>query len=291
MQFKDFLAQRESVREYAMEPIARDTLGELLDYAEMLENKVDGGKLYNIVFFREGMTIYEKLQHIGGYSGVMIKSPSYFGVRMADEKPETIVGAAYLMQDLIKKAFELGLGTCWVDVGHVPQETAIEIAGGVDRVVKYLFAIGYPAKEGFFESKTKVSQKTGANKFDIDRLMKGSGSEKIDVEDLVYLNEFGNKTNFETLEQWGVDELFLFVRYAPSHLNSQPCRFILDNDKVTLCLLNGMDEANLTDAGIMMYLFEGLAHEAGMKARWKLDIQPAQKFRDKEYRVVGTFDM
>lgn len=290
MYFKDYLGIRESVREYDEKAIEKEILDELLDYSKTLE-KTYANSGCSFVFFEKGAEIYEQLKNIGGYSGVMIKSSSYFGVRMIDENPKTIIMAAYMMQALIKKAFELKLGTCWVDINHIPQSLAIEIAGGIDNVVNYLFAVGHPAKEGFFEGKTRLSQKTGINKFDIERLLKGSGSSKLSIEETVFLNNFGNTVDLEMLEQWGLDELFLYIRYAPSHYNIQPWRFIVDNDKIQLCIINPEDKANLTDAGIVMYLFEGLANEIGMKQKWDIEISDVKEYRGIKYLVVGTFDM
>lgn len=290
MLFKEYLLGRKSTREYSDRKIEDEKIGQLKIIAKEITEKI-GSNLLSFEFFDNGHEIYDKLEGRGGYSGVMIKSPHYFGVKMANGDKETRIKAAYAMQAVLKSAFEFGIGTCWVDISNIPHSLELELAGDDSHIVNYLFALGYPKEKGFFDFKSKISAITGINKFDIKRELKSDGSSRLPISELVYLNEWGNNVEYEVLEQWGLDELFYHLRNAPSHLNSQPWRFILDNDVIKLGMLRPEDEANLTDIGIMMYLFEGLANEMGMKEKWNIQLSDTLDYHGEKYQVVAVFDM
>jgi len=290
MLFKEYLENRKSTREYSENKVNKETLETLKEYGLEISKQYGDG-LIQFELFEDGESIYNKLLGRGGYSGVMIKSPHYFGVKMVNNEKETRIKAAYAMQQLLKKAFELELGTCWIDIENIPHSLELELAGSEDHVVNYLFSLGYPKEKKFFDFKTIIGSSKGINKFDIKRELKGSGSSRLPLEEIVYLNEWGNNISYEILEHWGLDELFYHLKNAPSHMNAQPWRFILDNDIVRLAILDPEDDSNLTDAGIIMYLFEGLANELGMKQKWNVDLSAVKEYKGKRYQIIGSFDM
>ncbi|MCT4660224.1 MAG: hypothetical protein N4A40_00080 [Tissierellales bacterium] len=290
MLFKEYLIGRKSTREYSSKKVETERIQQLKFAAKEVTEKI-GSNLIGFEFFENGDDIYEKLEGRGGYSGVMIKSPHYFGVKMANDEKETRIKAAYAMQSVLKAAFELGIGTCWVDISNVPHSLELELAGDEEHIVNYLFALGYPKEKSFFDFKSKISAIAGINKFDIKRELKSEGSSRLPISELVYLDKWGENAEYETLEQWGLDELFYHLRNAPSHMNAQPWRFVLDNDVIKLGMLRPNDEANLTDIGIMMYLFEGLANEMGMKETWTIDISEICEDHGEAYQLVAVFDM
>lgn len=290
MLFKEYLTNRKSTREYSEQIINTSHLKMLEIFAKEVVEEFEPG-LLQFQLFEDGKNIYSKLIGRGGYSGVMIESPHYFGIKMMNLEKETRIKAAYAMQALLKKAFELGIGTCWIDIENIPHSLELELAGSEDKIVNYLFALGYPKEKKFFDFKTIVSSKTGVNKFDIKRELRSNGSSRLSIEEIVYLDTWGNNSTYETLENWGLDELFYELRNAPSNMNKQPWRFILDNDVIRLCIIDPENEANLTDAGIMMFLFEGIANDMGMKQKWNSNLSEIREYKGNTYQIIATFDM
>ena len=65
--------------------------------------------------------------------------------------------------------------------------------------------------------------------------------------------------------------MFYYVRFAPSVLNKQPWRFLVNKDSVVLLLKYNKDESPmLMDAGIIMYYFEALSEAIGLNSKWNL---------------------
>lgn len=291
MLFKEYLGHRKSTREYSSKSVEGKILEDLKEYIIQIEALYKDGDI-KFSFFKEGEKIFEKLDGYAGYSGVMIKAPHYLGLNINSKDDEVLMRASYSMQAILKKAYDFGLGTCWVDVNGVPDY----IAAGVFDEGKpdYLIAVGAPKKEHMTD-KGEFRYAGGGSDVRNDPysgkvIKKGhtSGSRK-GIEEIVYLNEYGKKMSIEDVEQRGLEEIFFLVRNAPSTKNSQPWRFIIKGSKVLLAIVNPTDKKNIIDAGIMMYFFEGMAHDMGIRGEWTYLTEEIKKHEEEEYLVVGEF--
>jgi hypothetical protein len=106
--------------------------------------------------------------------------------------------------------------------------------------------------------------------------------------EIVYLYEWGRQATYEELESRGMEDIFFYVRNAPSYKNLQPCRLILKDGETDLAILHPQDEGSYTDAGIMMYTLEGLAKDLGIPGKWHF-INDESK--DKEYRIIAKIEL
>lgn len=233
-------------------------------------NNMDNIDKFEVEVFENGEALYKQLEGRGGYSGVMVRSPHYLGLIIKEESRSTLIKASYTFESIITELRELGLGTCWISLNQVNDSLKKEIIEGRSGSLKYLLAFGYPEEKPL--------------------LAKDAISSRLSIEDLVYFREWGNKVTIEELEARGLKDLFYYVRFAPSNLNSQPWRFVLEDDRVLLYLEDIEQKENIIDGGIVMYYFEKMAHGMGINGTW--EISKASKNENiNNYSFVGVFSL
>lgn len=270
MLMTNFLKNRKSVREFRGKKVSKDTLKEIQSLLNEMENEKTKNKVkFNL--YENGEDIYKKLSGLGGYAGVMIESPHYIGLEKLDNDKSTAIYGAYYMEKLITDLNRLGLDTCWVSIGDLTKEEKIQAFGNYQGEINYILAIGY--------SKLK-------NPF-----LNEPSSERLGVEEIVYSGGIGKEIEPHELENRGLEELFYYVRFAPSKQNLQPWRFLLEKDKVTLFIKHREGvEGNYMDAGIIMYYFEALGKAAGITGEWEL-IDGSHKAEDGIYEYIGEIKL
>lgn len=290
MLFKEYLGARKSIREYELEAIKEDKINELKEVARLL-NEDEGVK---IKYFDDGKTIREALEGKAGYSGVMINSPHYLALEIKNLNEQTLIKGSYKMEATIKKAYELGLGTCWIDLANVSEDIIKDLFKDEIKP-NYLVALGYPKEKSILEKglfKFITTNKDFKNDPYANKIVKkgDTSGDRIHLEDLVYKDSFATKMSIEEIEQRGFEEIFYLVRNAPSNKNSQPWRFVVEGSDIYLAILEPENKINYIDAGIMMYFFEGIAHDVGIKGKWKvLENIDVKNYKDINYSYVAKF--
>ena len=270
MLMTNFLRNRKSVRDFKSKEIDIEIIREIESYLKELEREEGNGDIV-LRFYIEGEKISNKLQGIGGYSGVMIESPHYIALELMNTQERSFIYGSYYMEKLITKLNELELGTCWISVPKVEKDEGRSIFGNLVGDIRYLLAVGYPKTKKIFENEV-VSDRKGAD-------------------EIVYIEEIGRKASLEELETRGLSDLFYYIRFAPSSRNIQPWRFLLERDKVTLLLMyENIEDLNLIDAGIVMYYFEALAQTIGIVDKWKL-IDGEYKDKKINYKYIANFKL
>ncbi|NLJ78126.1 MAG: nitroreductase [Tissierellia bacterium] len=265
MLMNNFLRNRKSIRDFKNRDIDGMLLDEITEYCDRI-----GTEGYRFSLFQDGKDIFKSLEGIGGYAGVMIKSPHYVGVNIKGSKEENIIYGAYNMEYLITKLTELGIGSCWINLNDVDINLRKELLGSEEGDMDYLLAIGYPAAKNPFAAES-ISHRMG-------------------VEDMVYDGEMGKHIDMVQLQQRGLDDLFYYIRFAPSSYNRQPWRFVLKDDRVILLLMySDEEELSLVDAGIIMYYFEALAKTMGIEDKWTLIDRADYEDGELSYRYIGEF--
>lgn len=270
MLMTNFLSSRKSVREYKKKIVSPMLLDNIQEYLNLLE-KEDGTGNIKFRLYENGDRIYDGLKGLGGYSGVMIESPHYIGLDLKNKEEGTIIYGAYYMEKLITKLHSMGLGSCWISIENVDKRLKEEIFGNISGEINYLLALGYAKPNNPFVNEPF--------------------SHRIGVDELVFNNKIGERISDLELENRGLDDLFYYIRFAPSALNKQPWRFLLEKDKVVLLIkyADG-EEPNLLDAGIIMYYFEELGKAIGLSGKWTL-IQGEEKVGDENYKYIGEFKL
>lgn len=270
MLMTNFLKNRKSVREFKNKNANIDILDEIKLSLDILE-KEEGSNSIKFKLYENGEKIYDRLKGVGGYSGVMIESPHYVVLELMNDEEKSIIYGAYYMEKLISQLNQLGVDTCWVSIENADNDTKKEIFGDIVGKIDYILALGYGKRRNPFVNETF--------------------SDRIGVEELVYSDEIGKFANIDDLENRGLDDLFYYVRFAPSTLNKQPWRFLLEKDKVTLLLKYSKGETpNLVDAGIAMYYFESLAESIGIDRKWELVNGTVEKEND-NYKYIAELKL
>lgn len=250
MLMSQFLKSRKTVRDYKRKAIPRKTVREIRSILEEANKKM-ADKGATLVFLQDGKDILNVLEGKGGYAGVMIESPSYIALNIVEEKEEAYIFGAYYLEDTITKLYDYNLGSCWISLGNV-EEPIRENLTMEDGRTEYLLSIGYPVPQmGIGEAPY---------------------SSRLGVEEIVFTEE-GKKVTMEELEQRGLDDLFYYIRFAPSAYNRQPWRFYLGDGKITMTIPNYSDKVTLVDAGIMMYYFEKMIAGIGIAQKFQVDVK------------------
>lgn len=269
MLMSNFLKSRKSVRDFKKKKMDTSSINKLLSVFKELEEEADD-KYFNFVLFEDGEKVFNLLNGLAGYSGIMIESPHYVGIRLKEVNDTSIIMASYYTEKMMTKLVDLNLGSCWIDVKHVEKDIKSKAFGNENKNIGYIVAFGYPKLKNPF-SQSQVSS-------------------RYSIEDIVYRGEFGSKINLDELEQRGLDDLFYYIRFAPSNYNKQPWRFVLKQDKVILYLEISEDgKTDLMDAGIIMYYFEELAKTIGLINKWKLIDTPYVEYDNHKYRPIGEY--
>lgn len=268
----NFLKSRKSVREFKNKKVNPNTLEKIQEVILEL-GKEENCENIKFKLYEDGDVIANSLRGTGGYSGVMIQSPHYITLELSNKEDKTLIYSSYFLEKLITKLNSLGLDTCWVSLKDVEEEKKKDIFNKSQGYIDYILAFGH----------SKLRNPFVPEPF----------SERIGVDELVSYKSIGRHLTMDELESRGLEDLFFYVRFAPSTMNKQPWRFLLDDNKVTLMLTYKEGEVPLLiDAGIIMYYFEALANTQGIKNKWKL-VHESFKAEDSDiiYQTIAEYDL
>lgn len=263
MNYKKLISSGKSVREFKHNGIEENDFKEIESYIKNSKTLIDAVNIEVKMFSKDNS--YEKLKNIAGYNGYMIEAPNYV-VILSDNKSGYIENSGYMGERLILKARDLGIDSCWVTIndGDAIKEK-LNITS--DKEVTAIIALGYED-----------------NKYTKNK----SGAERLSVEEIVYMNDWGNNASVVELEERCLLEAFSYARMAPSTLNRQPWRFIIDGEKIILAVKNDnftSDYEKGIESGISMLYF-GLIVDATM-----FDLKWSVGSTDKDYKIPDTYEI
>ncbi|MEG1411718.1 MAG: nitroreductase family protein [Terrisporobacter sp.] len=265
MDYKKLISNGKSVREFKNDSIEEKYFTEIethITNAKRLLPKINiEVKIY------DKKDCYEKLKNIAGYNGYMIEAPNYVLI-LSDVSNGYIENSGYIGERLILKGRDLGIDSCWITFkdSHAIKEK-LDISS--EKEVTAIIALGYE------------DNKNTKNK---------SGSERLSVEEIVYMNEWGKNANVAELEERGLLDAFNYARMAPSALNRQPWRFIIDGGNIILAVrkddFNNNYEGSI-DTGIAMLYFSLIIDTTMFDLQWNLDNINKDYKIPNDYEIVG----
>ncbi|MDR0879241.1 MAG: nitroreductase family protein [Clostridioides sp.] len=283
MNYKSLIENTKSVREFTTEPIEDTKISELKAFARASRRLVPDIEIEYRAFRNSSDEVSDKLKNIAGYNGNMISAPSYL-IILSDPNEKYLENTGYIGENIALKATDLGISTCWVTFSDSEKvKDALNIDSSKE--VSAIIALGYQVPSN--KKKVVNQSKTGDNySLSNMEIVENDTSSRISVQELVYLDEWGNNIDVDTLIQRGLLDIFSYTRMAPSTLNRQPWRFILAGGKVILTLKN--DELTNTyeskvDAGIAMLFFELIASTTLVETHWNFDEL------DKDYKIPSDY--
>ena len=264
MLMTNFLQKRKSVRNFKTDTVPRDALENIKLLMDEMGTNESG---ISFSLYENGKIIAEGLRGKAGYAGVMIEAPHYIALDIDGDKPLNILKGGYCLEKLNTKIVDLDIDTCWITVDSVDADTKRAIFGENGTGIDYLIALGYGQKKKLFDPEVTSS--------------------RLSVEEIVFADTIGNPISIETLENYGVFDVFSSVRYAPSHKNFQPWRFVLKGAEVDAYMVKSdEDSRSLIDMGVILFYMEEMLKTIGINKKWTIDLKDTGK-----YYYIGSFTL
>lgn len=281
MDYKDLMARMKSIRNYKQEPVSSEILQKLKEYYLKSKRLVKGIEIETILKTKD--EVYENLKNLAGYNDLMIEAPQYLFF-LSEEKDHYLENAGYAAEDVRLKAFELGVGSCWISI-HDGELIKEKLNIKSDKKLAALIAIG------FDDNKNKVIVENvseyNPSKADVS-IVEDNVSERLRISDVVYMNKFGQKADPDEVVNLGLLEAFFYARLAPSTKNRQPWRFIYDDGMVILVMRKDKDVNEYEekiDTGLVMLYYQLIIDNTLFKMSWEFG-KPA-----KEYEVPSDYNI
>ncbi len=181
----------------------------------------------------------------------------------------------YSFEALLMKAHELGLGTVWIG-GTMPREKFEKASRLTDgEVMPCVSPLGNIAES--------MSMKEGL-------MRKGVKADKrYEFEKLFYYGNFENPISESKAEELGLLRAFEAVRIAPSAVNKQPWRIVVEDNEAHFYIKhdrgydNGTYDLQKIDMGIGMYHFERQIVSEGKNLSLEINAPELATAKDIEY--------
>ena len=261
----DLIAQRFSCRTYHRKPFDPQTLAQLMDFIAAAQDGPLGNRTrFELVSATEADA--KALRGLGTYG--FIKGATGFIVGAMAENGKALEDYGYLMELLILKATDLGLGTCWLGGTFTKSRFAKKIALNGDEIIPAVTSIGYIAADPRWVD-GKIREAAGSDR-------------RLPWEKLFFKGGFDSRLSKDVAGDYGLP--LEMLRLAPSASNRQPWRIIKTGDELHFYLrrtrgyrtnnyakMLKMADLQRIDMGIAMCHFDLTARQQGMPGRWQVD--------------------
>lgn len=265
MDYKKLILNRKSVRDFKDTSIDAKYFEEIKDYIDsskkLLPEVQVEMKMYD---FKD---CYEKINELAGYNGFLIQAPNYILI-LSDVKEGYIENSGYIGERVVLKARDLGIDSCWItfkDSKSIKERLNILS----DKEVTAIIALGYE------DNSNNKNKRT---------------SDRLGVEEIVFMDEWGNNASVTELEERYLLDAFSWARMAPSSLNRQPWRFIIDGGKVILAVKTedfSSDYEGSIDTGIAMLYFSLIIDTTMFDLKWQVGSLDKDYKIPTDYKIVG----
>jgi hypothetical protein len=277
------ISSRYSCRTYLEKAIAPADLERLAAFLSSLAHGPLGTPVrFQIAAAAEGDR--GSLKGLGTYG--VIKGASGFIIGAVSQAEKNLEDFGYMMEQVILKATDLGLGTCWLGGTFTRSRFARKISAKPDESIPAVASLGYIAGRGKFEGKM--------------RQMVDADHRKA-WDELFFKEDFGVPLARSDAGEYA--SVLDMVRIGPSASNKQPWRIVRKGDNWHFFLQRtpGYGKSSLTfkllrladlqrvDMGIAMCHFALTATERGLPGEWGVrEPNIAKPDRSTEYVVSWT---
>lgn len=272
MNYKKLIEETYSVRDYSEKPISENLKNEIISYFPNSKNLLENIK--TDIKFLNNSEVYNALNGKAGYNGIMINAPHYI-IIYSEKADNYIENSGYRASDIILKATDLGLNTCFITMSDREEISKIlNIPEGME--ITALIALGYKDKD---LKNVSNDTKAGGNysKANVN-IADNAPSYRKDLEELVFSESFGNSATLDELMNIGIFEPLRTVLFAPSALNSQPWRFILKGGKVFIAVEDTLQTSSYDEKislGALMHYFQSVFETDFFGLKWTFDVSNA----------------
>ncbi len=274
MDYYNLAIKRESTRSFKKRPISNRQLTELQNYIPRCRRLLPDIRTDVTILGAEAAAL---LKGAVGYFGLMIEAPNYLLVS-SEPHDYAMENAGYMGEDLVMKLTELEVESCWITIQN-PLEVKNRLHLADELVPMALIAFGnatvmLPSSRLDIKSVSDISIKERT----------GFIAPKLAVRHAVLTGDWTESAELSSLPlNSGIYQAFIAACCAPSYLNLQPYRFILEGDTtVMVCLPDDQtapDDAKL-NAGIAMLHYAGVmeAHYTSEKG-WVMGAPDGKTYR------------
>ncbi len=269
-ELRDAVVKRYSVRTYEKKVIEPELLEKLFYYASNIVNPF--GPDMRLQLIRKSMAANgEKL----GTYGIIRGADTFLAVTVAD-KPFALEALGYEFEQFVLYAVSLGLGTCWLGgtFNRSAFAAAIEIKEG--ELFPILSPLGYPKENKSFAEKI-MRRATKADN-------------RLPWEKLFYRDNFDTPINQPEEGDYGF--ALEMLRLAPSAVNGQPWRVVIDDDSVHFfkkrSAASGSIDMQRIDMGIGICHFHLAMQEKGTPGQFEAQTPEFDVPASLEYIISWT---
>lgn len=272
----DLIKERISVRTYdEKREVTDEIISKLNDYIDNLKGPFSPNVRFKIIRTKENPSG----KGFGTY-GIIKGADTYIGA-VVEKGYMALDNLGYEMEELILYATSLGLGTCWMGGTFKKSSFAKAMEVKDNEIFTIISPIGYKSEELRM----------------VDKLFrKGKGDRRKDWFDLFFLKDFYTPLDKDA-DLGELNEAFENLRLAPSAVNKQPWRVVLDGKKVHFFKVGKQSQAEKdahidlseVDMGIALAHFDLTCKERGIdgtfgKETLKIDGVP----KNVEYKLTWT---
>ena len=283
MNYYELATRRESTRSFKKKPVLDRQITELRDYFGQCR-RLFPQIAADIEIL--GADAYRNLTGCAGYHSFMIEAPHYLLITSAPDE-HYLENVGYLGEDLVMKLTEMELESCWITITN-PAEMRSRLRIPADREPAALIAFGN-ATTMLPSSRLDIKSTSDIN------IKKRTGfvAPKLAVDHAVFTDTWEESAGISALPiNSSLYQAFIAACCAPSFLNLQPYRFLLDKDMVVLVSLpdavTGPSDAAL-NTGIVMLNFAGtMENHHAAKAGWILGA-PEKPYDIPEGAVIAGY--
>jgi hypothetical protein len=193
------------------------------------------------------------IAHVIGSYGLVLTPPHLLVGVMPTESEIARIDLGYLLEQVVLEATKFGLGTCWITGTYDAQSAGDAVGLDSGEVAAAVIALGYPSERGWERIHTRTVRRLAG------------GHKRKPLTEIVFSERWGNPWSPENAAPALVSVLE-HARLAPSAVNRQPWRFIVQADTITLALTRPQP----IDAGIVMAHITLAAEAQGRKGQWEV---------------------
>lgn len=250
----DLIRQRSSCRSYGERAVEDEKRARLNHFIDTLEKPFWGNRprFMLVDMASPGMG------RVPGTYGV-IKGAGIFLVGAVEKGCRDMEDFGYTFEQVILKATDLGLATCWMGLTFSREVFAEKISLASNEIIPIVSPLGYPSNR-----RSLVDNVT--------RFASGSAKRK-PWEQLFFQGNWDKSLKKSTAEAYAAP--LEMVRLAPSATNKQPWRILRQDGVFHFFLQRALGYDKMTegdmqriDMGIAMCHFELTARELGLSGTW-----------------------
>ena len=286
MNYYDLAVARKSVRSFKNKKLSEKVCQEIEAYGAQCQCLTpDTGLEWR--FF--GGEVLNQISGSAGYHGFMVEAP-YYMVLLTEEKPWDLENAGFAGEDMVLKLTELGLGSCWITIQD-PEQLKAQLGIVSAKRPAALLAYGYEKPE---LGGPRIDIKSPSN----IHLKQRSGlvAPKMYIEDAVYEGTWGHPSQ---IDLWprnsSLYRALIAACCAPTALNRQPFRFIMDGHEIFLVILDDemttQDNARLNTGIVMHHFAMVMTRQSGLHGNWNLEPEAREFGLPEGAHVAGSFEI